>query len=200
MKNIVFFFLFPVLVNAQDIVSDSSWLFNLNGKFYDAQRIVYSDGTYLEKSIALGDTASVISLYANRITNEAQSYANAVKVAIKAQASTAQLLKLDTLINSTLGSSPLSAVMSSYERDFLEGTWEIQYNGSTIPVTFPRLSSNQRIRLLPAGSTARTFLIFGDMLRLVNYPIQGNNTLFKIRAGRWENIARTIVLRKTSSR
>ena len=202
MKQLIFILLFPpFFAGAQDITRDTSYLINASGKFFDITRVEYSDGTYNERATLVGDTTAAVSLYANQITNTANQYASAAIVAMRAQAATATLAKLDTNIIARIGRSPLTAVMASYEREFLEGSWEIQSSGSAaVSVTFPRLSTNQRIRMLPSGGTARTMLIFGNMLRLVNYPVSGNNTLFKVREGRWENLTRTIILRRTSPR
>lgn len=200
MKNIIFFLLVPFLGLSQDVTRDTSYLLNSGGNFFNVNRIEYSDGTYNEKSTIVGDTAAVVSLYANQITAAAQQYADAAVIAMRAQSATVQLAKLDSNTVARIGLSPITAVMSSYERDFLEGNWEIVYNGTTTAVTFPRLSTNQRIRILPSGGTARTLLIFGNILRIVNYPISGNNTLFKVRNGRWENLQRTIILKKSGNR
>lgn len=201
MKKILFILLFPAVSLAQDITRDTSYLINLGGKFFDISRTEYSDGTYSERSTIIGDTSAVLSNYVNQIINSAKQYSDAAIIAMRAQSATATLAKLDTATIQKIGLSPITSIMSSYEREFLVGSWEIQNSGSpAVSVTFPRLSSNQRIRMLPSGSTARTMLIFGNMLRIVNYPVSGNNVLFKVRNGRWENLTRTIVLRKTTNR
>lgn len=200
MKHLIFL-LFPALCFSQDVTRDTSYLVNSSGKFFDISRTEYSDGTYNERSTLIGDTSAVLSAYVNQIINSAKQYSDAAIIAMRAQSATATLLKLDTATIQKIGFSPITSIMSSYEREFLQGSWEIQNSGSAaVSVTFPRLSSNQRIRMLPSGGTARTFLIFGNMLRIVNYPVSGNNVLFKVRNGRWENLTRTIVLRKTTNR
>ena len=163
MKQLIFILLFPpFFAGAQDITRDTSYLINASGKFFDITRVEYSDGTYNERATLVGDTTAALSLYANQITGLATQYANAAVIAMRAQAATTTILKLDTSIISKIGKSPLTAVMESYEREFLEGNWEIQNVGNpAVSVTFPRLLSNQRIRMLPTGSTPRTFLILG---------------------------------------
>ena len=199
MKKLLFLLVcLPIFATAQEITKDTSWFSNTGGNFFNVTRIEYDNGTYTETASLVGDTTAMVSYYANYISAQAQNYASAAIVAMKAQSATATLAKLDTIATQRLLRSPLTAVMSSFEREFLHGSWEIQYNGTNTAVTFPRLSTNQRIRLLPSGGSARTLLIFGNMLRLANYPVTGNNTLFKIREGRWENLTRTIVLRRTS--
>jgi hypothetical protein len=75
--------------------------------------------------------------------------------------------------------------------------------GQIPAATFPRLSSNKRIRL-QANGTARTMLLYGKVMRLVNYPFTGLNTLFQLREGYWINLefgnsATRIVLRRISN-
>jgi len=200
MKQIIFLLLFSASISAQEITKDTSYLTNSGGNFFNVTRIEYSDGAYSENKALVGDTSAILSLYVNKISSEANQYASAAIIAMKAQSATAQMAKLDTIISAMLLRSPITSIMDSYEREFLQGTWEIQYNGTNTAVTFPRLSTNKRIRMLPAGGTARTMLLYGNMMRIVNYPIAGPQTLFKVRGGRWENLTRTIVVRRTSTR
>lgn len=200
MKKLIFLLLFPAFLSAQEVTRDTSYLTNSGGNFFNVNRIEYDNGAYSETSTLVGDTLAVLSLYVNKISNEANQYASAAVVAMRAQSATATLAKLDTVMAERLARSPITAIMDSYEREFLQGTWEIVNGGVATSVTFPRLSTNKRIRLLPAGGTARTMIIYGNMLRLVGYPVSGNNTLFKVKEGRWGNLTRTIILRRTSAR
>lgn len=200
LKYIIFLICFPALLSAQEVTRDTSYLTNSGGNFFNVNRIEYDNGAYSETSTLVGDTLAVLSLYVNKISNEANQYASAAVVAMRAQSATAVLAKLDTVMAERLARSPITAIMDSYEREFLQGTWEIVNGGVATSVTFPRLSTNKRIRLLPAGGTARTMIIYGNMLRLVGYPVSGNNTLFKVKEGRWGNLTRTIILRRTSAR
>ena len=200
MKKLLFLLLFPAFLSAQEITKDTSYLTNSGGNFFNVNRIEYDNGAYSETSAMIGDTLAVLSLYANKISSEANQYAAAAVIAMRAQSATAVLAKLDTVMAARLARSPITAIMDSYEREFLQGTWEIVNGGVATSVTFPRLSTNNRIRLLPAGGTARTMIIYGNMLRLVGYPVSGNNTLFKVKEGRWGNLTRTIILRRTSAR
>ena len=196
MKQILFFLLLALQISAQEIKKDTSYLTNSGGNFFNVSRVEYENGAYSEISTLIGDTLSVLSLYVNKISNEANQYAAAATIAMRAQSATASLSKLDTIMTAKLLRSPITSIMDSYEREFLVGSWQIISSGIPTSVTFPRLSTNKRIRLLPSGGTARTMLIYGNMLRLTNYPVSGNNTLFKVREGRWENLTRTIILRR----
>lgn len=200
MKNLLFILFFPAFISAQEITRDTSYLTNSGGSFFNVSRIEYDNGAYSEVSTLIGDTLSILSLYVNKISSEANQYASAAVIAMRAQSAMAKLAKLDTVMTARLARSPITAIMDSYEREFLDGSWQITSGGTTTAVTFPRLSTNKRIRLLPTGSTARTLIIYGNMLRIVNYPLTGSNNLFKVKDGRWENLTRTIVLRRASTR
>lgn len=200
MKHTFFFLLLALQISAQEVTKDTSYLTNSGGNFFNVTRTEYSDGAYSENKTLVGDTLAILSLYVNKISAEANQYASAAIIAMKAKSATAQMAKLDTVISAMLLRSPITSIMDSYEREFLQGTWEIQFGGANTSVTFPRLSTNKRIRMLPAGGTARTMLLYGNMMRIVNYPTTGPQTLFKVRDGRWESLARTIVLRRTSTR
>ena len=168
---------------------DTSYTVNEGGIFFDISRTTCTDGTYTEAKSIVGDTTAIVSRYANKIVNDVAPLANAAVTAMRASQISTTLLKFDTLTTAQLGRSPLTAVMDSYEREFLTGSWVIEFNNTSTAVTFPRLSTNKRIRLLPAGGSARTFLLFGNMLRLVNYPITGNNILFRYKEGYWYSFA-----------
>lgn len=200
MKNLLFILFFPAFLTAQEVTRDTSYLTSSGGNFFNVNRVEYDNGAYSEVSTLIGDTLSILSLYVNKISSEANQYASAAVIAMRAQSAAATLAKLDTVMTARLARSPITAIMDSYEREFLQGTWEIVNGGVATSVTFPRLSTNKRIRLLPAGGTARTMIIYGNMLRLVGYPVSGNNTLFKVKEGRWGNLTRTIILRRTSAR
>lgn len=200
MKNLLFILFFPAFLTAQEVTRDTSYLTSSGGNFFNVNRVEYDNGAYSEVSTLIGDTLSILSLYVNKISSEANQYASAAVIAMRAQSATATLAKLDTVMTERLARSPITAIMGSYEREFLDGSWQITSGGTTTAVTFPRLSTNKRIRLLPTGSTARTLIIYGNMLRIVNYPLTGNNNLFKVKDGRWENLTRTIVLRRASTR
>ncbi len=190
----------PLFCAAQEC-KDTSYTVNQAGVFFDITRTDCTDGTYTEIKSLVGDTTAMVSRYANKMASDATPVAAAAITAMRASTLLTSLIKFDTLATAPLVRSPLTAVMASYEREFLTGSWVLEYNGTSTNVTFPRLSTNQRIRLLPAGGSARTFLFPGPMARLVNYPITGNNILFRMKEGFWTSFAYRyqdrIILRRT---
>jgi hypothetical protein len=207
MKNILFFALLLCSLSAlqaqtSDATKDTSFISNTGGVFYEVRRIEYADGAYSETSGKIGDTTAMVSVYVNRIASESDQLAQAAAIAYRMRQRTTEWARLDTVVTQRLLRSPITGIMDSYEREFLQGNWQIEFSGTTTAATFPRLSSNKRIRLQPAtGGTARTMLLFGKVMRLVNYPFTGLNTLFQLREGYWINLefgnpATRVVLRR----
>lgn len=210
MRNILFFALLLCSLSASQAQTveqskDTTIITNVGGVFFEVRRIEYTDGTYNESSTRIGDTTAMVSVYVNRIAQESEQIAAAAATAYKMRQKTSDWAKLDTITTARLLRSPITAIADSYEREFLTGNWVIEFSGTSTAATFPRLSSNRRIRLQPAtGGTPRTMLLYGKVLRIVNYPFSGVNILFQLREGYWINLdfgnpTNRIVLRRTSN-
>jgi hypothetical protein len=187
----------------QTVTLDTTYIVNSGGNFFEVSRIEYSNSAYSEKRDFLGDTLTIYNRYVAKIEGEANEIAAAAASAYRMRQKTSDWARLDTVVTQRLLRSPITGIMDSYEREFLQGNWQIEFSGTTAAATFPRLSSNKRIRL-QANGTARTMLLYGKVMRLVNYPFTGLNTLFQLREGYWINLefgdsARRVVLRRISN-
>ena len=202
---ILLFAAFTASAQTQTVTLDTTYIINSGGNFFEVSRIEYSNGAYSEKRDFLGDTLTIYNRYVAKIEGEANEIAAAAATAYRMRQKTTEWARLDTLTAARLLRSPITGIMDVYEKEFLQGNWQIEFSGTTTAATFPRLSSNKRIRLQPAtGGTPRTMLIYGKVLRLVNYPFTGLNTLFQLREGYWINLefgdsARRVVLRRISN-
>ena len=197
---ILLFAAFTASAQTQTVTLDTTYIVNSGGNFFEVSRIEYSNGAYSEKRDFLGDTLTIYNRYVAKIESEANEIAAAAASAYRMRQKTTDWAKLDTLTTARLLRSPITGIMDVYEKEFLQGNWQIEFSGTTAAATFPRLSSNKRIRLQAAG-IARTMVIYGNILRLVNYPFTGLNTLFRLREGYWINLefgdsARRVVLRR----
>jgi len=200
---ILLFAAFTASAQTQTVTLDTTYIVNSGGNFFEVSRIEYSNGAYSEKRDFLGDTLTIFSRYVAKIESEANEIAAAAATAYRMRQKTTEWAKLDTLTAARLLRSPITGIMDVYEKEFLTGNWQIEFSGTTTAATFPRLSSNKRIRL-QANGTARTMLLYGKVMRLVSYPFTGLNTLFQLREGYWINLefgdsARRVVLRRISN-
>jgi hypothetical protein len=199
---ILLFAAFTASAQTQTVTLDTTYIVNSGGNFFEVSRIEYSNGAYSEKRDFLGDTLTIYNRYVAKIEGEANEIAAAAATAYRMRQKTSDWAKLDTVTTARLLRSPITGIMDVYEKEFLTGNWQIEFSGTSTAATFPRLSSNKRIRL-QANGTARTMLLYGKVMRLVNYPFTGLNTLFQLREGYWINLefgdsARRVVLRRIS--
>ena len=198
-------FLCSLSAYTQTVTLDTTYIVNQGGVFFELSRIEYTNGSYSEKKDFLGDTVTIFNRYVAKVEGEANEIAAAAATAYRMRQKTSDWAKLDTITTARLLRSPITAIADSYEKEFLTGNWQIEFSGTSTAATFPRLSSNKRIRLQPAtGGTPRTMLLYAKVLRIVNYPFSGVNILFQLREGYWINLefgntAQRIVLRRVSN-
>ena len=198
-------FLCSLSAFTQTVTLDTTYIVNQGGVFFELSRIEYTNGSYSEKKDFLGDTVTIFNRYVAKVEGEANEIAAAAATAYRMRQKTSDWAKLDTITTARLLRSPITAIADSYEKEFLTGNWQIEFSGTSTAATFPRLSSNKRIRLQPAtGGTPRTMLLYAKVLRIVNYPFSGVNILFQLREGYWINLefgntAQRIVLRRVSN-
>lgn len=201
MKHLSFLLLLlPLFVAGQqgrELSRDTSFFSSKNGKFYETRELTYDNGEVESVTKLLGDTSVVASTYVSRFIADAQTMSSAAVVVMQKNTLISRLAKLDTVATALLGRSPLTQVMQIYDRQFLDGsTWTANVSGTSTAVTFSRNTAG-RVRMTPQGSTARTMLVFGTMIRLVNWPTTNARTdLFEVKAGKWSSIDGTIALRK----
>lgn len=203
MKQTLIFVLLFAAFTASAQTLDTTYIVNQGGVFFEVSRIEYANGSYSEKKDFLGDTLTIFNRYVAKIEGEANEIAAAAQTAYRMRQKTTEWARLDTITTARLLRSPITAIADSYEKEFLTGNWVIEFSGTSTAATFPRLSSNKRIRL-QANGTARTMILYGKVMRLVNYPFTGLNTLFQLREGYWINLefgntAQRIVLRRVSN-
>ena len=202
---ILLFAAFTATAQVQTVTLDTTYIVNSGGNFFEVSRIEYSNGAYSEKRDFLGDTLTIYNRYVSKIEGEANEMATAAATAYRMRQKTSDWAKLDTLTTARLLRSPITGIMDVYEKEFLTGNWQIEFSGTTAAATFPRLSSNKRIRLQPAtGGTPRTMRIYGKNMEITNYPFTGKNVLFQLREGYWINLefgnpATRVVLRRISN-
>ena len=201
MKYIFFFALIFGAIGAQAQCTDTTYTSVIGGKFFKITQTKCDDGTESYLQTPFLDTVSAVNAIVAQIESKGLEIQRAGAIAYKLRQFTNEALKLDTLTTAQFGYSPLTALMAVYEKEFLVGSWVIIYNGTTTPVTFPRLSTNKRIRLRPSGGTDKTFFCIAGNVRIVNYPISSSlNLLVQIKDGYYTTLdqdpTRRIILRR----
>jgi hypothetical protein len=193
MKYILFLFLFATTaLNAQNVISDTTFTTNINNQFFEVTRVNFIDGTYREQSKLIGDTASLVNYFENQMYREFQLLAFRAQELQTADRTANRLILTDIEVNKLVGISPLLELQQSQDSALLLATCTI----NEVAATFTRTAAG-KLRVSVGGSA---FVVdhFGQALRLRNYPAAGQTTLlYQINARLWTDANRRVLLRVT---
>lgn len=200
MKKLIFALLFlPAFAFGQ--IADTVFTVTVNNQLYSVTRTTSTEG-FTDTYKPLVDTATAIRNTADRMVRDGKYFQSLAQQLQEADRTISLFAKLDADDVAQFGKSPLTEVMKQWDYEFLSGTWEQDVEGTITAITFARLSSGAnagRIRFTPQGSTARTVLLFGPMMRVVNWPASGKTwNLYRIREGLWSDANRKVFLRRTA--
>jgi hypothetical protein len=205
MRYILFLLLFlPLFATAQrETVTDTSYITTTNAKFFETRYIVYDNGESSTTVTLIGDSAAVRDLYANRISTEAAQLNAAAQIVIKRNKTLSELNRLDTYATALLGAarSPLLSIQTAQEWPFYANNtgvpgWTLIDASGTRTVTFDHNTAGL-LRYRISTGTRERLIVFGDVIRLRNYPAANSDTeLYKLPSGSYTNLDGTVKLRK----
>lgn len=196
--KVLFFLLLSLGVSAQETVSDTTYLTNTLGVFYENNRVVYADGKTVPTSTPIGDTLTTLNTFVERYNSKVNTLANDVKVVRLYRGVTSQILKDDASITSVLGKSPLKQLQDTYAEQLL-GDWTLQSPGNADTNIKFTINASGQLRFLVTGSTSKQAVILSQQcVKLNSYPSSGNNIdLFQVNSKRWSDAnGRTLLIRK----
>jgi hypothetical protein len=168
MKHIIFFaLLFITLPSfAQTVTVDSSVTFSQGGKFWKQQTIIYDNGESLVSVKLLGDTATTINAAANRMRQQAATWANDVRFILTLKRQFNELVRQAADVKAVVGVDPL-AVLYADSLVFQPG-WQINSGSGNQPLVFNTNAQGQ-LRYNIAGGTNRNAFYFGDVIQFRNF-------------------------------
>lgn len=193
MKHILFFFALIIssATYAQDVTDT---LVVESGKVYTITTTNYENGNQQIFKQFIGDTSNIQTVYANLISAKAASLAVDVKSVSRYPAILTDLRKNANSILAASGKDAMAAIQADNEAYFLNAnaTWDLGGTATTFSKT-----AQGAMRYKVGTATVKSLIIFGDVVRLVNYSASRGVDLYKISANVWINPDRTIVLRRT---
>lgn len=197
MRILIFLLILPALLPAQkEITTDSTWITNAGGLFYENHITRYStgeeEGGYKR---LLGDTAQVLSKYTTRIEQQAELLSNDARVVMEFPAKIKQLIRLDGAITALLGSSPVDSLRRKYAASLVDSSWTIRSGGQARDIVFS-VNAQGVLRYKIDTLPTRSAVILGGVLRLNNYLGSTDDVpLYKVRDGFYATIDKGIVLK-----
>jgi hypothetical protein len=199
MIRTLFLLLLPALASAQ--VLDTTYFTTVNGQLFQTSRVVYEDGTYTESRI-LTDTARVVTITARKIEGQAVRYAEYAEQYSTYRQMFNRAIALDAAIRAQLGRSPIALIQASAKLPLMDtlATWVGRTASGDVAALFTETQAGA-LRVKFGNDDTRQVVILGDMMRIANYPTQGNPTFFyKVSEGRWQDVTGTFGIVRTGLR
>lgn len=200
-KNLIFIvaLLATFTATAQNVVRDTLFTINDGGQFFEVQRFDYADGSYSETSKAIGDTVALIDYMELRFYKTAQTYDRLASQLRFAPRDMGRMVQEDAKAQAEFGRSPLIELQQQYDSTFLLDTYTIGSSDpiTAAPVTFGRTAAG-KLRMTQGGVNYVVDL-FGEAMRVRNYPVQGKVTiLYLMNPSLWQDAGADVFLRRTA--
>lgn len=200
MKNLISLFLlsFASSLQAQEIVFDTVYFQQQGEVLYRVSRVEYDNGSYYESKEA-ATKEQVLSIYAGTIETDMANLAESARRAQATQVLFNKAVRLNNSLNTSLQVSPLRELQLKYESPFTTSVtstvWRLNDGERIADVTFTKNASGFLIAKVGTDAN-RTVVLAGQVLRLNNYPSQGQVEFFYfIRDGLWRNLYGSVELR-----
>ena len=185
----VFLFLCLFLLLAQiataqkTVLSDTSFITNNAGKFFETKETIYSNGESERVTNLIGDTSQVLTMYANAANVETKQFAACVAVVNGRNKSVQKVSRLSNTCNATTGKTiwnylqsinePLWIDTSATKNKPINITFKDGQNTKALVVT---KLANGSWRAKIGTDAIRVFQLFGEgAIRILDYPTAGNN-------------------------
>ena len=179
--------------HSQNVTRDTLYTVNVGGRFLEVQRFDYSDGSYSETSKAIGDTTALIDYMELRFFKTAQTYDRLASQLRFAARDFGRMVQEDAQAQAAFGRSPLIELQQQYDSTFLIDTYTL----NDAPVTFGRTAAG-KLRMTQGGVNYVVDL-FGDAMRIRNYPTTGKVTiLYLMNPALWQDAGADVFLRRTA--
>lgn len=186
----------PVFAFGQqkETISDSSWIANRNGIFYQVRAVVYSNGEENTTAIPLGDTAQTVAKFRDNIRSAATTFASDAQIVSAYRQQITELIRFGKTLPGILGKSPLDSLRTDQPNLLVNSGWTLRTDNSTMGIRF-RVNGSGAFQW-KADSTAnwRTAAFLAGVIRLSG--LNGYNTdFFKNAKGRWTTINQQYTIR-----
>lgn len=191
-----------ITTQAQNVVLDTVFFEMVDSTLYQITKVQFDDGSYSESRIST-TKEEVLRQYSTAIENDGAKYANAGRIYITAKPFLAQAIKIEKMLNESLGLSPLGLLQTNYENLFMatstSTTWELVDKGVTKQVVFSKHPTTGQLRVKVDSDAFRTVFILGQTMVVRNYPAQGDNLiLFMINNRVFKDVENEVTLRNVN--
>jgi len=136
-KFIVFLLaLLPAIAFGQqkEITTDSSWIVNRNGVFYQVKYQVFNTGEETTNIIPIGDTTTTVNRFRENIKSAATTFASDAQIVSGYRLQITELIRFGRTLPALLGKSPLDSLRND-QKNLLDAGWSVNGTGLRFRVT-----------------------------------------------------------------
>jgi len=199
MKRILFFFaLLPYFTTAQsgDTTKDSiSISRGADSVYYVNRWVAYEDGYELASKQPIGDSAQLVSYLAGKEVDAIRQHTyHAVQAMQKGKVVT-EWQDVNTALKAVKLPGLDTLMQALFEGQFL-GDAQVKIGSAAFVPADVVKNAAGNLRLIFAGTGYRVILYADTMIRVLGYPVAGQNTdLYKVRERVFRNVENTFTLR-----
>ena len=176
-------------------VSDTSYIQKVGNTFFEIVTFTYQDGAEMTNKTPIGDTAALVQATRDRITSRAATMAVDIRHVSTFKKSITTLVRESNAVVALTGIDPQKAVQDEYAPPFLISGWTIRRDATTDPAEFT-INASGNLRISVNSGATKAVQLFGNALRLKNYPSNGTDTdMYRLQNGVFVNADRTVRLR-----
>lgn len=148
-----------------------------NVTYFEVTRTTYDDGTYFESSTRIGTAADLTADQADKIEGRARLLANDAQAVSQARRILNEQNSIDSSTQAITGQSPLKVIQDRYQAELLKPGWTIDEGAGFVPIVFT-VNAQGNLRYNVNGTGGKAARIYGDVIRLNNYPASPTDTDF----------------------
>lgn len=177
MKQILFFLLCSLSAQAQTITK--SFVISPDSVNYLEVVRETNDltGAYSESAVLVGPLAAIAEDQADKILQRIENLANAAFVVSKTNARINDEKAVAATIATITGIDPLKVILGRKQADLLTSGWTIDQGAGYVPIVFT-VNAQNNLRYSVDGASTKGVDIYGNIIRLNNYPANGTDTDF----------------------
>ena len=179
-QTLIFAVLFLCSLSAfaqRTVLSDTSFISNTSGTYFETRAITYSNGENSTVKTLIGDTLAVANIYLNAANTEGRQLASAVALVVNRNTTTANIRRYDNTCAASTGRGVFARTQEKLQSKWVGETLSFKDTGGTKTATVTK-AANGTLQITIGTDAARVFQLWGEgAVRISGYP-SGSQVLY----------------------
>lgn len=180
----------------KEVISDSSWITNRAGVFYQARYTVYNNGEESTTLQPLGDTAQTVTRFRDFFTSESNRLAGDAAIVKAYRPVVTELIRLGRSLPNILGKSPYDSLRTTQKNLYDANTWTVRNGTGSTGIRFRQTATGLFQWKSDTATVWRPAAYLGGVIRLNLYGGYTTDFFRKNNADRWTTLDSRYVIQK----